>query len=189
MHQLYSSLSISTDDVIEAAATKWNFMKLKPGLVGGHCISIDPYYLMHKSKMSGYTPKIMQTARNLNDKMTDWVVDNFLQFIKKENLELESITVTLMGYTFKENCSDIRNTKVHDLALLLKNHGVNLNIWDPFLTQETQKKLKKKNIESFSKDLPNVELAFICVYHQQVLEFVKHFKGVVYDFKKLNSKF
>jgi UDP-N-acetyl-D-galactosamine dehydrogenase len=187
MHQLYSSLGISTDDVIEAAATKWNFMKLKPGLVGGHCISIDPYYLMHKSKMSGHTPKIMQAARKLNDEMGHWVVDNFLDFVKNQNVDIESTTITLMGYTFKENCSDIRNTKVHDLAISLKKSGVSLNIWDPFLTKKTQKKLNKNNIKTYLERPPEVQLAFICVYHKQVLEFLETYSGIVYDFKKLNS--
>jgi UDP-N-acetyl-D-galactosamine dehydrogenase len=187
MHQLYSSLDISTNDVIEAAATKWNFMKLKPGLVGGHCISIDPYYLMHKSKMSGYTPNIMLAARKLNDEMGDWVVDNFLDFAKNQNIDLASTTVTLMGYTFKENCSDIRNTKVYDLAISLKNSGVILNIWDPFLTKETQEELNKKNIQSDIKCPQDVQLAFICVYHKQILKFLETYDGKVYDFKKLNS--
>ncbi|MDA9033443.1 nucleotide sugar dehydrogenase [Gammaproteobacteria bacterium] len=187
MHQLYSSLDISTNDVIEAAATKWNFMKLKPGLVGGHCISIDPYYLMHKSKMSGYTPNIMLAARKLNDEMGDWVVDNFLDFAKNQNIDLASTTVTLMGYTFKENCSDIRNTKVHDLAISLKNSGVSLNIWDPFLTKETQEELNKNNIQSDIKCPQDVQLAFICVYHKQILKFLETYGGKVYDFKNLNS--
>ena len=186
MHQLYSSLGIPSDDVIEAAATKWNFMKLKPGLVGGHCISIDPYYLMHKSKMSGYTPNIMLAARKLNDEMVDWVVDNFLQFSKRENLDLESITVSLMGYTFKENCSDIRNTKVHDLAISLKNRGVSLNIWDPFLTKETQEELSKNNIISYTNEPNEVQLAFICVYHEEILNFLKDYSGTIYDFRKVN---
>ncbi|MDC0392743.1 nucleotide sugar dehydrogenase [Gammaproteobacteria bacterium] len=187
MHQLYSSLGIPTDDVIKAAATKWNFMKLKPGLVGGHCISIDPYYLMHKSKMSGYTPNIMLAARKLNDEMGDWVVDNFLDFAKNQNIDLASTTVTLMGYTFKENCSDIRNTKVYDLAISLKNSGVILNIWDPFLTKETQEDLNKKNIQSDIKCPQDVQLAFICVYHKKILKFLETYDGKVYDFKKLNS--
>ena len=187
MHQLYSSLGIPTDDVIKAAATKWNFMKLKPGLVGGHCISIDPYYLMHKSKMSGYTPNIMLAARKLNDEMGDWVVDNFLDFVKNQNIDLASTTVTLMGYTFKENCSDIRNTKVYDLAISLKNSGVILNIWDPFLTKETQEDLNKKNIQSDTKCPQDVQLAFICVYHKKILKFLETYSGLIYDFKKLNS--
>ena len=187
MHQLYSSLDISTNDVIEAAATKWNFMKLKPGLVGGHCISIDPYYLMHKSKMSGYTPNIMLAARKLNDEMGDWVVDNFLDFVNNQNIDLASTTVTLMGYTFKENCSDIRNTKVYDLAISLKNSGVILNIWDPFLTKETQEELNKNNIYSDIECPHDIQLAFICVYHKQILKFLETYDGKVYDFKKLNS--
>ena len=186
MHQLYSSLGIPTDDVIEAAATKWNFMKLKPGLVGGHCISIDPYYLMHKSKMSGYTPKIMQAARKLNDEMGNWVVDNFLDFVENKKVDIESTTVTLMGYTFKENCSDIRNTKVHDLALSLKKNGIDVNIWDPFLTKETQEELNKHKVIAYTEAPHDVQLAFVCVYHKQILEFMKTYRGVVYDFKKLN---
>jgi UDP-N-acetyl-D-galactosamine dehydrogenase len=186
MHQLYSSLGISTNEVIEAASTKWNFMKLTPGLVGGHCISIDPYYLMHKSKMLGYTPNIMLAARKLNDEMGDWVVDNFLEFTKNKNIDLESTSVTLMGYTFKENCSDIRNTKVHDLALSLQNSGVNLNIWDPFLTKETQDELNKNNIKSYSEDPYDIQLAFVCVYHMQILKFLDAYDGIVYDYKKLN---
>ena len=187
MHQLYSSLGISTNDVIDAAATKWNFMKLSPGLVGGHCISIDPYYLMHKSKISGYTPHIMRAARKLNDEMGEWVVASFLDFIKKENIKLKSTIVTLMGYTFKENCSDIRNTKVYDLAISLKNHGVNVSIWDPFLTNKTQDELSKNDIISYKKKPKKIELAFICVYHDQILEFLKCYKGIVFDYKKLNK--
>jgi UDP-N-acetyl-D-galactosamine dehydrogenase len=186
MHQLYSSLGISTNEVIEAASSKWNFMKLSPGLVGGHCISIDPYYLMHKSKMSGYTPNIMLAARKLNDEMGDWVVDNFLEFTKNANIDLESTVVTLMGYTFKENCSDIRNTKVFDLALSLQNSGVSLNIWDPFLTKETQEELSKNNIISYTNEPSEVQLAFICVYHKQILKFLETYSGIVYDYRKLN---
>mgnify|MGYP001246919825 FL=1 len=187
MHQLYSSLGISTNEVIEAASTKWNFMKLTPGLVGGHCISIDPYYLMHKSKTSGYTPNIMLAARKLNDEMGDWVVDNFLDFVKNQKIDLELTTITLMGYTFKENCSDIRNTKVHDLALSLQNSGISLNIWDPFLTEETKEKLNKNNIKSFTEISHDVQLAFVCVYHEQILKFLDAYDGIVYDYKKLNS--
>ena len=186
MHQLYSSIGISTNDVIEAASTKWNFMKLTPGLVGGHCISIDPYYLMHKSKMSGYNPNIMRAARKLNDEMGDWVVDNFLEFTKNENIEIESTTITLMGYTFKENCSDIRNTKVYDLAISLQNYGFEINIWDPFLTKESQDELNKKNIISYTNKPSDVQLAFICVYHDQILNFLKDYNGIIYDFKKIN---
>jgi UDP-N-acetyl-D-galactosamine dehydrogenase len=118
--------------------------------------------------------------------MGDWVVDNFLEFTKNKNIDLESTSVTLMGYTFKENCSDIRNTKVHDLALSLQNSGVNLNIWDPFLTKETQDELNKNNIKSYSEDPYDIQLAFVCVYHMQILKFLDAYDGIVYDYKKLN---
>ena len=186
MHQLYSSIGISTSDVLEAAATKWNFMHLTPGLVGGHCISIDPYYLMHKSKMSGYTPNIMRAARKLNDEMSEWVVDNFFEFIKKQNIDIKKTIITIMGYTFKENCSDIRNTKVHDLVISLKNHGLQINIWDPFLTKETQEELSKNNIISYTNEPRKIRLAFVCVYHDQIMTFLKDYNGLIYDFKKIN---
>jgi UDP-N-acetyl-D-glucosamine/UDP-N-acetyl-D-galactosamine dehydrogenase len=186
MHQLYSSLGINTHEVIEAASTKWNFMKLTPGLVGGHCIGIDPYYLMHKSKMTGYDPIIMRSARLLNDNMADWVLANFFQFIKKKQINIKSISITVMGYTFKENCSDIRNTKVHDLILSMQNNGCEVEVWDPFLTDDVITMLDKNSIKA-SKHLPNhTELAFICVYHDEILRFIKNYEGLIYDYKKLN---
>ena len=112
MHQLYTSIGINTNDVIEAAGTKWNFMKLTPGLVGGHCISIDPYYLMHKSEMSGYTPILMRAARKINDEMHEWVLKDFIRYMNFMKIDLESTEITVFGYSFKENCSDTRNTKV-----------------------------------------------------------------------------
>ena len=187
MHQLYTSLDISTLDVIEAASTKWNFMKLTPGLVGAHCISIDPYYLMHKSEMSGYVPNIMRSARKINDEMGNWVVENFIQFANENSIDLHKTSITIMGYTFKENCNDTRNTKVHDIAISLRNAGFNIMIWDPYLDNNTVKILKKDNIAS-SKVISNeVELAFICVYHKEVLRFLDSYEGLVYDFRKLNK--
>ena len=184
MHQLYSSLGISTNDVIEAASTKWNFMKLTPGLVGGHCISIDPYYLMHKSEMAGYTPTIMRAARNVNDEMDRWVISNFIKFTEKKNIDINSIKVTILGYTFKENCSDTRNTKVYDLVLTLKDLDINVEIWDPWLDVNTQNKLKKIGIEAHIKLPDNIQLGFVCVYHDQILDFLQSFDGTIYDYKK-----
>jgi UDP-N-acetyl-D-galactosamine dehydrogenase len=187
MHQLYTSLDISTLDVIEAASTKWNFMKLTPGLVGGHCISIDPYYLMHKSEVSGYIPNIMRSARKINDEMGNWILENFIKYTKENSLNLKTTEITIMGYTFKENCSDIRNTKVHDLAISLRDSGFEIKIWDPYLDNKTINNLKHQNIKS-SNNLPkNVELAFVCVYHKEVLDFLYSYNGFVYDFRKLNK--
>jgi len=186
MHQLYTSIDISTLDVIEAASTKWNFMKLTPGLVGGHCISIDPYYLMHKSELSGYVPNIMKSARKINDEMGNWVVENFIKYSKENSINLNKTEIVIMGYTFKENCSDTRNTKVYDLVLSLRDSGFKIIIWDPYLDIKTIKDLKNQNIKS-SNNLPNnIELAFVCVHHKEVLDFLDLYDGYVYDFKKLN---
>ena len=186
LHQLYSALDISTNEVIEAASTKWNFMKLSPGLVGGHCISIDPYYLMHKSEIIGYIPNIMRAARNVNDNMDQWVLSNFLEFIKKQNINLSSIKVTILGYTFKENCSDTRNTKVHNLILLMKDFGIDVNVWDPFLSEELHETLNKNGIESYIEKPEEIQLAFICVYHDQIKAFLNDYNGIIYDYKKIN---
>jgi len=187
MHQLFTSLGISSLDVIEAASTKWNFMKLTPGLVGGHCISIDPYYLMHKSEISGYIPNIMRSARKINDEMGNWVLENFIKYTKENSINLKTTEITIMGYTFKENCSDIRNTKVHDLAISLRDSGFGIKIWDPYLDNKTINNLKYQNIKS-SNNLPNnIELAFVCVYHKEVLDFLDLYNGFVYDFRKLNK--
>jgi UDP-N-acetyl-D-galactosamine dehydrogenase len=187
MHQLYSSLGISTLDVIEAASTKWNFMKLTPGLVGGHCISIDPYYLMHKSEVSGYVPNIMKAARKINDEMGNWVVENFIQFANENSINLQETLITIMGYTFKENCSDTRNTKVHDVAISLRDAGFTIMIWDPYLDKESIKTLKKYNILASTEKPDNVELAFVCVYHKEVLRFLDSYKSLIYDYRKLNK--
>ena len=187
MHQLYTSLDISTLDVIEAASTKWNFMKLTPGLVGGHCISIDPYYLMHKSEVSGYVPNIMRSARKINDEMGDWIVQNFIKFTEENNINLNTIEIIIMGYTFKENCSDTRNTKVHDLILSLKNAKFKFRVWDPHIDIETIEALKNDEILASQEKPNNVELAFICVYHKEILSFLDSYNGLVYDFRKLNK--
>ena len=99
---VYTSLNINSNDVIEAASTKWNFMKLKPGLVGGHCISVDPYYLMHRSMMTGYMPNLMRSAREINEGMVQWTINIFLRHIKRNNINIDKIVVTILGYTFKK---------------------------------------------------------------------------------------
>jgi UDP-N-acetyl-D-galactosamine dehydrogenase len=185
MHQLYTSLDISTLDVIEAASTKWNFMKLTPGLVGGHCISIDPYYLMHKSKMSGYVPKIMMSARKINDEMSIWVKDLFFDFIKNNNIDLQNIEVTFLGYSFKENCSDIRNTKVKDLILSIKKTGISVGLWDPVVKSIEFKELEKNGIKIHKKRPKKIDLAFVCVRHNEIEKYLEDFKGIIFDYKKI----
>jgi len=183
MHQLYSSLDINTLDVIEAASTKWNFMKLTPGLVGGHCISIDPYYLMHKSLISGYTPNLMRTARKINDKMYEWVLKDFLKCMKLKEVDLQSTVITILGYTFKENCSDTRNTKVKSLISSMKDRNIKIKLWDPMISKEDRQALSDDGIETYNEEPKDVKVAFICVYHDQIINFIKNFDGIIYDYK------
>jgi UDP-N-acetyl-D-galactosamine dehydrogenase len=183
MHQLYSSLNINTLDVIEAASTKWNFMKLTPGLVGGHCISIDPYYLMHKSEMAGYSPNLMSTARKINDEMDKWVLKDFINFTQIKNINLERVKVSIFGYTFKENCPDTRNTKIKNLLLLIRESGIKVKLWDPWISQKDHTYLNRQGIETYNSTPKDVELAFVCVYHEEILDFLQSYKGLVYDYR------
>lgn len=186
MHQLYTSLGINTDDVIEAASSKWNFMKLKPGLVGGHCISIDPYYLMHKSEMSGYTPNIMRASRKINDEMSKWVFEKFIEFSSRNDIDLVETEVTFLGYSFKENCSDTRNTKVKELINMISDEGIKVSLWDPVVEINELLELEEKGIKIY-KNRPNkIDLAFLCVSHDEILDFLQSYEGLIFNYKKIN---
>ena len=186
LHQMYTLLGIDTHEVIEAASTKWNFMKLKPGLVGGHCISIDPYYLMHKSKMLGYSPDLMIKAREINEGMGQWVKSNFLKYIQELNIDLSRTNVTFLGYAFKENCSDTRNTKVRELVLSIKDMGVSISLWDPLLDKVELDSLESEGITVYRTTPGEIEFAFLCVPHKEILDFLETYKGPLFDYKKLN---
>lgn len=183
MHQLYTSIGINTNDVIEAASTKWNFMKLSPGMVGGHCISIDPYYLMHKSEMSGYSPNLMSTGRKINDEMHEWVFKDFLKNMKIKKINLADTTVTIFGYSFKQNCSDTRNTRVKNLMLLMKKHDIKFNLWDPLISDQDHDQLNDQGFKTLKSTPQNVEVAFVCVNHDEINRFLNAYKGVVYDYR------
>ena len=186
MHQLYTFIGINTNDVIEAAATKWNFMKLTPGLVGGHCISIDPYYLMHKSEISGYTPSLMRAARKINDEMHEWVLKDFIRYMDFMKIDLESTEITVFGYSFKENCSDTRNTKVKNLVLSMIDAKIKFKLWDPLMLDHDHKELNKLGIKTLKDEPKDVKVALLCVQHTQFQDFFKNFNGILYDYKKLD---
>jgi UDP-N-acetyl-D-galactosamine dehydrogenase len=183
MHQLFTSIDINTNDVIEAASTKWNFMKLTPGMVGGHCISIDPYYLIHKSKISGYTPKLMTSARKINDEMHEWVLRDFIRYMDQMKIDLDSTEIIIFGYSFKENCSDTRNTKVKNLLLSMRNSKIKFQLWDPLISDNDHKELKELGIKTLKDEPKDVKVALLCVKHTQFQDFFKNFNGVLYDYK------
>ena len=186
MHQLYSSIGISTNEVIQAASTKWNFMKLTPGMVGGHCISIDPYYLMHKSEISGYIPNIMRASRKINDEMSLWVLEKFLEFSDKKQVDIKNTEITFLGYSFKENCSDVRNTKVKDLINSVKDMGIKVALWDPIVDINELKMLQNKGIKIHTETPKNIEFAFLCVNHDEINNYLMDYNGLVFDYKNID---
>lgn len=130
---IFNHLGIDTNDVIEAAATKWNFIKLQPGLVGGHCIGVDPYYLVHKSMSVGHIPDMIRKAREINDGMARFVASKLIKAMIGKGQLIKGAKILVMGMTFKENCPDIRNTKVIDLVSELKSFSMNVDIYDPWV--------------------------------------------------------
>ncbi|WP_187985026.1 nucleotide sugar dehydrogenase [Vibrio metschnikovii] len=136
---IFSHLNINTNDVIEAAATKWNFIKLQPGLVGGHCIGVDPYYLVQKSMSVGHIPDMIRKAREINDSMARFVASKLIKSMIEKDQLIKGSKVLLLGITFKENCPDIRNTKVVDLYSELKSFNMDVEIYDPWANSEEVK--------------------------------------------------
>jgi UDP-N-acetyl-D-galactosamine dehydrogenase len=133
---IFNLLGINTEAVLKAAETKWNFVPYRPGLVGGHCIGIDPYYLKHKALSTGYHPEIISAVRRLNDGMGHYVVTQFLKALAKKNIQLNDARVLIMGLSFKENCPDLRNTRVSDIIFELKEFGMKVDIHDPWVLKE-----------------------------------------------------
>ncbi|ELD3329146.1 Vi polysaccharide biosynthesis UDP-N-acetylglucosamine C-6 dehydrogenase TviB, partial [Escherichia coli] len=136
---IFNKLGIDTLEVLEAAGTKWNFLPFRPGLVGGHCIGVDPYYLTHKAQSVGYHPEMILAGRRLNDSMGQYVVSQLVKKMLKQRIQVEGANVLVMGLTFKENCPDLRNTKVIDIISELKEYNINIDIIDPWCsTDEAQ---------------------------------------------------
>lgn len=130
---IFDKLNLSTKDVLEAAKTKWNFLDFRPGLVGGHCIGVDPYYLIHKSKKSGFIPNLMNTSRETNNYIPEFISFKLNTIFEKNKKNISKTNVLILGFTFKENCDDIRNSKVLDIETKLTDYGYNVDIYDPLL--------------------------------------------------------
>jgi UDP-N-acetyl-D-galactosamine dehydrogenase len=130
-------MNIDTNEVLDAASTKWNFLNFKPGLVGGHCIGVDPYYIADKSTSLGYKPEIILSGRELNNSMGDFVADEVMDLLKKDHEGLKDLNVLVLGVTFKENCPDYRNTKVVDLVNRLKYNLLEVDIYDPWVDRNS----------------------------------------------------
>ncbi|VFR19239.1 UDP-glucose dehydrogenase [plant metagenome] len=133
---IFNKMGIDTEDVLKAAGTKWNFLPFRPGLVGGHCIGVDPYYLTHKAQSIGYHPEIILAGRRLNDSMGAYVVSQLVKTMTKRRIHVQGSRVLVMGLTFKENCPDLRNTRVVDIVNELGEYNVNVDVYDPWVEAE-----------------------------------------------------
>jgi len=129
-------MHIDTSDVLDAAATKWNFLKFSPGLVGGHCIGVDPYYLMYKAQILGYHPQVILSGRNVNDSMGVFIANKIIKLMVAKDLKIKSARVLILGFTFKENCPDIRNTRIIDIYNELCSFGIAPDVFDPLANPE-----------------------------------------------------
>lgn len=188
--KIFNAMGIDTHDVIEAASSKWNFIKLSPGLVGGHCISVDPYYLIQKAQVYGVLPRVMSNARRLNDGMGDYVANQTIKVMNKKGVIVKDAKILILGITFKENCPDIRNTKVVDIYHTFKEYTDNVTVYDPWADPDRVK--GAYGIEIANGDLSQLEHSFdavvLAVSHKEfadvdVHKFLRTENGVVYDAK------
>lgn len=185
--KIFNAMNIDTHDVIEAASSKWNFIKLNPGLVGGHCISVDPYYLIQKAQVYGVLPRIMSSARHLNDGMGEYVANQTIKIMNKKGVLVKDAKIIIFGITFKENCPDIRNTKVVDICHTLNEFTDNITIYDPWADVDL---VKKEYDIDITNTLPENELfdaAILAVAHKEFLNtdlkrLMKE-NSVIYDVK------
>lgn len=180
-------VGIDTNDVIEAAGTKWNFLKYRPGLVGGHCISVDPYYLAHKAKALGYNPEVILSGRRVNNSIAKFIADKTLKLMIQHDHKIKGANVLVLGVTFKENCPDCRNTKVVDICKELADFGCNVDIYDPWADPQVVKHEYKVDLMPAIDPDKKYEAIIACVAHDQfkTFDFEKYraFGAVIFDVK------
>lgn len=169
LSKIFTLMGIDTTDVVEAAGTKWNFIKMNPGLVGGHCISVDPYYLAQCAQRLGYNPEIILAGRRMNDGMGAYVVDQTIKHMLKKGIQVLKSNIIIMGFTFKENCPDVRNTRVIDIYHALEEYNVNITVYDPWANPET---VKREYGIDITNELPKgkFDAAIVAVAHKEFRE-------------------
>jgi UDP-N-acetyl-D-galactosamine dehydrogenase len=188
--KIFNLMDINTHDVLEAAGTKWNFLPFKPGLVGGHCIGVDPYYLAQKAQEYGYHPEIILAGRKMNDGMGSYIASEVIKLMIQDDVKVKGADVLVLGITFKENCPDVRNTKVVDVVSSLEDFGVNIVIFDPWADEEEV--FNEYEVKSI-KAVPTkkFDAVILAVAHEEFkeIDFVKIRKenSVVYDVKNVLS--
>ena len=186
--KIFNLMNIDTQDVLAAASTKWNFLPFKPGLVGGHCIGVDPYYLAQKAQEYGYHPEIILAGRRLNDSMGDYVASEVVKLMISKDIPIKNASILVLGITFKENCPDVRNTKAVDVISALKGYGVNMTIFDPWANKEEVK--KEYQLESTQeKPSGSFDGVVLTVAHKEFLaldfDSITNKKHLIYDVKNI----
>tara|TARA_R110000868_G_scaffold68459_4_gene202356 strand:+ start:3890 stop:5173 length:1284 start_codon:yes stop_codon:yes gene_type:complete len=189
--KIFNLMNIDTQDVLNAAGTKWNFMPFKPGLVGGHCIGVDPYYLAQRALEYGYHPEIILAGRRLNDSMGNYIASEVIKLMAKKDIRIKGASILVLGITFKENCPDVRNTRVVDVINNLKDYGTSVTIYDPLADQNEV--AKEYQLETCQK-LPNekFDAIILAVSHNVFstidLRSLLNTAGVLYDVKGVLKK-
>lgn len=184
--KIFNMLNIDTQAVLEAAGTKWNFLPFKPGLVGGHCIGVDPYYLAQKAQEAGYHPEIILAGRRMNDSMGDYVASQVVKLMIKKDITVNKAKLLMLGITFKENCPDVRNTKIVDLIKALSDYGIEITIFDPWANPaEVEHEYNLTTTTSIPED--KFDVVVLGVAHKEFLNIdLQRFKSenaVIYDVK------
>ncbi|MEB8068900.1 nucleotide sugar dehydrogenase [Mammaliicoccus fleurettii] len=187
---IFDKVGIDTTEVLEASGTKWNFLNFKPGLVGGHCIGVDPYYLTHKAQELGHHPEVILAGRRINDNMSKHVAANIIKELLKKGIEVQGMTINLLGLTFKENCPDLRNTKVIDIVRELEEYGMNVNVNDVEADKETAKKLYNLDLKD-KNEMTKSDALIFAVPHNDYVENKNEYlnllndNGIIIDIKGL----
>ena len=165
---IFDTMGISSQEVLDAAGTKWNFLPFKPGLVGGHCIGVDPYYLTYKAEKMGYKPNLILSSRQINNGMSSFIAKKTIKYLVDKNKNIKDSNILIMGLTFKENCPDIRNTKVIDIIEELNDFGCKVDVYDPWVDKEEEKKTYKSGIinDPFKSD-KKYSAIIVAVAHDQ----------------------
>lgn len=191
LSMMFDKMNIDIFEVLEAAKTKWNFLDFKPGLVGGHCIGVDPYYLLHKSEESGYKPNLLYSSRQINNSVANFIVQKMIQLMIEADKTIKNSSVLVLGYTFKENCADTRNTKVKDIIIGLESLSCNVAVYDPYITANSNNNFTSDPLDNGEK----YDAIIVTVAHDEFLkyshdDFCNLSKGklVFLDFKGIYEK-
>ena len=189
--KIFNLMGISTHDVLEAAGTKWNFLPFKPGLVGGHCIGVDPYYLAQKAQEYGYNPEIILAGRRMNDSMGSYVASEVIKIMIQKEIKIKDAEILILGITFKENCPDVRNTKVVDVVAAFKEYNTNITIYDPWANQEEVfHEYGLLSTKSLPKD--KFDAVVLTVAHNEFMELdfnsFRKKTSIIYDVKGVLNK-